>query len=182
MPLGVHGRRSFFTFLLSFDAVSIEWDGYCSKAWYELMKQEKKEIVFTVDGKDAAIPVLITSNDEQEDNPIRCILVKIGGIDMVGRADTIEKAIFNLVEQLPSNVKIKCCFSCRHGNLCPVGNKDNEIFCVKDFEPKEKSDLFFVTEDYDEREKRSRTLFDICDDYKPLKKGYYTYNSFPEEF
>lgn len=101
---------------------------------------------------------------------------------MVGRADTIEKAIFNLVEQLPSNVKIKCCFSCRHGNLCPVGNKDNEIFCVKDFEPKEKSDLFFVTEDYDEREKRSRTLFDICDDYKPLKKGYYTYNSFPEEF
>ena len=56
-------------------------------------------------------------------------------------------AIADLQKHLPENVKIKCCLTCRHGSLCPVGNKENEIFCVKDIVPKKKEDLFFYTED-----------------------------------
>ena len=87
-------------------------------------------------------------------------------------------AIADLQKHLPENVKIKCCLTCRHGSLCPVGNKENEIFCVKDIVPKKKEDLFFYTEDHKQREKRSREDFFCCGDYRQQGADYFTYNDF----
>jgi hypothetical protein len=46
------------------------------------------------------------------------------------RSDT-ESAIVKFQEVLPLNISIACCQSCRHGNFCPFGDCDNEIFCLE---------------------------------------------------
>ena len=86
-----------------------------------------------------------------------------------------ESIFMELSEILNGKYEIRSCYTCRHGNFCPIGDQNNEIFCVSDFEPKCKSDLYFVTEDSAERKKRSRTLFDFCKDFKPCSDDYYTY-------
>ena len=168
---------------ISFDDVKVEWDGYYSKAWYELNIQYDVNVLFSVDKEDVVLPLHVWQNDEVEDSPNRRICATINGLEYSSEnTETMEKAVLDLVQKLPKNYKIKTCQSCRHGNFCPIGDCDNEIFCVKDFEPKQKSDLFFVTEDANERAKRSHTLFDTCSEYKAMKRGYYTYNEAPEKF
>ena len=87
-------------------------------------------------------------------------------------------AFADLQRQLPEGVFLKCCLTCRHGNLCPVGNDVNEVFCTKDVLITKKSDLYFYTEDDREREKRSKRYSDSCEDHKPQTDGFYTYNDY----
>ncbi len=84
----------------------------------------------------------------------------------------------NLQNQLPKDINIKCCLTCKHGNLCPVGNCHNELFCTKDVVINEKSDLFFYTEEDNERDTRSRKYTFVCNDYKPQNNDYFTYNDY----
>ena len=93
-------------------------------------------------------------------------------IEIMGDTESI---FIKLSKLLNDKYKIHSCYTCKYGNFSPVGDQDNEIFCVNDFEPKCKSDLYFVTEDSAERKKRSRTLFDVCKDYQPCSDDYYTY-------
>lgn len=81
-----------------------------------------------------------------------------------------------LQNMLPNEIKIKSCLMCRHGNMCPIGNAPGEIFCTKDVEISQKSDLYFYTEDNVEREKRLRFYTDVCNDFQMLREGYFTYN------
>ena len=94
------------------------------------------------------------------------------------QSETTEKALILLAKCLPETWHIKSCISCRYGHFCPVGNFDNELFCVTDFESKEPRDLWYVTEDDGERRKRSRTLFDCCDLYKEQSNDYFTYSDY----
>ena len=87
-------------------------------------------------------------------------------------------AIADLQNRLPQGVLLKCCLACRHGSFCPVGNGMNEVFCVSDLVPKEKSDLFFCTENEEETHKRSREYFHQCEKFQPQEENYYTYNDF----
>lgn len=87
-------------------------------------------------------------------------------------------AIADLQKKLPDGVFLKCCVACKHGNLCPVGNSANEVFCMKDIVPRKKSDLFFYTEDDSEREKRSKEYFKCCESFDAQNENYYTYNDF----
>ena len=109
-----------------------------------------------------------------EDTEINKLSVYIDGekIELTGNTENI---FIELSKLLNDKYKIHLCYTCKYGNFCPVGDKDNEIFCVNDFEPKCKSDLYFVTEDSAERKKRNRTLFDVCKDYQPCSDDYYTY-------
>ena len=86
-----------------------------------------------------------------------------------------ESALRELTNLLKGKYEINSCFTCRFGNFCPIGDQDNEIFCLNDFEPKCKEDIYFFTEDDAERQKRSHTLFYVCDKFKPCSKDYYTY-------
>ena len=87
-------------------------------------------------------------------------------------------AFADLQKKLPDNVKIQCCLTCRHGNMCPVGNKPGELFCTKDVIITQKSDLFFYTEDDAERTSRSRDCTNVCEKYEEQSKDYYTYNDY----
>ena len=93
-------------------------------------------------------------------------------LELTGNTEGI---FMELSKILKDKYEIHSCYTCRHGNFCPIGDIDNEIFCVNDFEPKSKSDLYFVTEDSAERKKRSRTLFNVCEGFQPCSDDYYTY-------
>ncbi len=117
---------------------------------------------------------------DDADSIVRVTLT-LEGMMLQGEGDRTEAALIDLVKKLPAGYGLRSCLSCRHGNFCPVGDEDNEIFCVNDFAPKGKGDLFSVTEDSGERAKRSRTLFCCCDRYAPQTEAYYTYNDFLTE-
>lgn len=85
-------------------------------------------------------------------------------------------SFLDLQEQLPDNVKLKCCLACKHGNMCPVGDFRNEVFCTKEVLIKDKSDLFFYTEDDEERKKRSRKYTDVCKDFEFQSEIFFTYS------
>ena len=93
-------------------------------------------------------------------------------------AETTEKVLIKFAKSLPVGWSIRSCLSCRYGHFCPVGNYDNELFCVTEFEPKDKSDLYNVTENIYERKSRSRNLFYICDKYLPQTSNYLTYSNY----
>ena len=33
----------------------------------------------------------------------------------------------DLQRKLPNDVKLACCMTCRHGNMCPYGNTENQL-------------------------------------------------------
>ena len=93
-------------------------------------------------------------------------------IELTGNTESI---FMKLVKRLNGKYEIHSCYTCKYGSFCPLGDQDNEIFCVNDFRPKCKSDLFFIYEDMKERKNRSRTLFDVCKEFQPCRDDYYTY-------
>ena len=89
-----------------------------------------------------------------------------------------EDAYASLQKQLPENIRLFCCVACRHGNGCPVGDEPDKLFCTKDVLILRKSDLFYYTEDDDERQKRSKSYTDHCDDFQPQTHDYFIYNDY----
>ena len=87
-------------------------------------------------------------------------------------------AFVSLQQQLPDNVSIKGCISCRHGNLCPVGNAPFEVFCTKDVSIREARDLWNDTEAPEEAAKRSREYTQVCEHYEKQAREYYTYTDY----
>lgn len=105
----------------------------------------------------------------------------IHGEEHFYQTETTEEALILLAKNLPPQWQIKSCISCRHGHFCPVGNLDNELFCVTDFDPKEPRDLWHVTEDDQERMSRSRRLFDCCEKYVRQTADHFTYSDYYSE-
>lgn len=133
----------------------------------------------TPDG-EITIPVhhIVEAENEYEDNMHVTVSALVKGEEICFEKDNTEYTFAGFINQLPENWNIKCCFSCRHGNFCPTGDYDNEIFCVSDFAPKQARDLWHVTEDNVERELRSRTLFGFCDRFEPQSGDYYSYSNY----
>ena len=133
--------------------------------------------VETTDGVDKLKVRHVVENQDEEDMAVT-ISTTIQDDVVVLQSDTTEDALIQLARRLPVGWRIKSCLSCRYGHFCPVGDYDNELFCVTDFEPKEPRDLWHVTEDAGERKNRSRTLFDCCDHYKEQTEDYFTYSDY----
>ena len=167
--------------------MTVEWDTYRKKAWYELHRQYKRQVHLLTPEGDQLIDVRIICHDEDvyykqvlEEAPIIRVGIKYNGQELWGRGEDYlwVDAFADLQKQLPQDVTIKCCLTCRYGNMCPVGNKPDELFCTKDVLITKKSDLFFYTEDDTEREKRSRGFTCVCSEYQPQVEDYYTYNDY----
>lgn len=141
---------------------------------------ELKTYYLPIDTTDGMVVLEINQTVvNKDDEDMRVILSTIiQGETYIYQTVTTEEALIELAKSLPSKWHIKSCISCRYGHFCPVGNSDNELFCVTDFEPKEPRDLWHVTEDDIERENRSRTLFDCCEKYKQQTKDYFTYSDY----
>jgi len=133
--------------------------------------------VETTDGVAKLKVCHAVENQDEEDMSVT-ISTTIQNERVVLRSDTTEDALMQLAKRLPVGWRIKSCLSCRYGHFCPIGDCDNELFCVTDFEPKEPRDLWHVTENDEERAQRNRTLFDLCDKYAPQSKDYFTYSDY----
>ena len=116
-------------------------------------------------------------NDGQDDMQTTIYVILLEN-EMIFEAENTEEVLIKLAKSLPMGWSIRSCLSCRYGHFCPVGNYDNELFCVTEFEPKDKNDLYNLTEDIQERKNRSRNLFYLCDRYLPQTSDYFTYNDY----
>ncbi|MBQ3264157.1 MAG: hypothetical protein IJH07_00125 [Ruminococcus sp.] len=88
-------------------------------------------------------------------------------------ADTLA----DLQVNLPENISICCCLTCRHGNMCPYGNRPDLLWCTKDIIINSKEDmcLLFDSENYESREVSS---FGYCSCFSYQNNDDYTYNDY----
>lgn len=146
------------------------------------LKLNEINVNYFIDGERIAIPTKIyykKTVDEFEDLEYTHLEVEINNIHYKTKpTDVTEIAVMNLQKQLPANISIACCQSCIHGNFCPYGDQDDQIFCFKDLRPQSKNDVVDVFSEQDESLfARARNLLHFCSDYKPIVDDqYYTYN------
>lgn len=175
--IGGCGIEPYCEIKFDFDSVAVCWDAYEKKAWYELHRRYQYDAVLDTPNGEETVKLTVSTHEEPLSVTVGCQYDggEYWGLD----SDYLwVDAFANLQRQLPDGVSLKCCLTCGHGNFCPVGNTPNELFCTKDVTITQKSDLYFYTEDTDEREKRSRQYCDVCEDYQPQSKVLYTYNDF----
>jgi hypothetical protein len=179
-----------FTLRGSCAEAMVQWDAYQGSAWYELRKRRSSHIILNTPTGKQLCPLHITYQLSDEifsdrENPLSTVSLSVNynGKDFYGNGKNYlwEDAFADLQLHLPEGVLIECCLTCRHGNMCPVGNKPGEVFCTKDFVPTRKSDLFYVTEDEKEREKRSKECSSHCGSYLPQSVDFFTYNDYLSE-
>ena len=185
--IGGCGIEPYFTMEFDFDNVVVCWDEYKKKAWYELHWQYRYDAVLRTPNGDETVKLMVSCHEEPvyykgslEQPPTVNVGCTFAGKEYWGHGSDYLwiDAFADLQKQLPEGVLLKCCLTCRHGNLCPGGDDKNEVFCTKDVLITQKSDLYYYTEDDREREKRSRQYCSLCDDYQPQVDEFYTYNDY----
>lgn len=169
----------YFIIEFDFDSVTVCWDEYQKKAWYELIHQYQYDVLLHTLSGDETVNLTVNINEEN-DTYKTYLYFKFKGKDYYGCGSDYLwiDAFADLQKRLPNGTFIKCCLTCRHGNMCPVGDYANEVFCTKDVPITQKSDLFYYTEDKAERGKRSKKYCELCEDYQPQIDEFYTYNDF----
>ena len=103
------------------------------------------------------VPIkIIYDDDEVLTDPKSEITLLYNGVEYIGNGfdylwtDTLS----DLQMKLPKDIKLACCMICRHGNMCPYGNAENELFCTKELIITGKDDmcnLFDQTDPFEER-------------------------------
>ena len=135
------------------------------------------QVQYRINGKDVLLETGIEKIENPDDDPSVRLSVVIGGVKYATEfRDNTEYAVIALQKLLSKNVEVVCCQSCAHGFFCPVGDQDDEIFCITDFEPKRKEDIIDAMLDRQKWEKRSRRLLHVCDQYERTTGEKYSYN------
>ena len=84
----------------------------------------------------------------------------------------------DLQMKLPKDVKLACCMTCRHGNMCPYGNEENQLICTKGITITSKEDMLDLFDQTDPFEERAVASLDFCEDFVYQSDDYYTYNDY----
>lgn len=178
--LNACGTNYNFTITFTSRRITIAWDNYLSKAQYEIFKSYTYKMTLTTPQGCQVVDVRINTNEENEYATIVDVSINYNGEQFCGHGSDyfLIDAFADLQNQLPKDVLIKCCLTCRHGNMCPVGNRLGELFCTNDVIITQKSDLYYYTEHTLECEKRSRQYTDVCEKYQPQTDEYFTYNDY----
>lgn len=177
----------------SFDSVKIEWDNYSQKAWYEKNKNFHYKITLITPNCEIQTDLSVNLDEKIPYNqgitnqPNVFLSIKYQDNEIHGQGNDYlwVDAFADLQKKLPPDVIIKCCMTCRHGNMCPYGNKPGELFCTSDLKINSKMDmcdLFNNDSDVDEMTKRSRNYTDVCENYQHQSKDFYTYNDYLYHF
>ena len=127
------------------------------------------------------VHIEITYDDSESiANPQTEITLLYNGIEYKGNgADYLwTDTIADIQTKLPNDVKLACCMTCRHGNMCPYGNKENELLCTKDITITSKEDLLDLFDQTDPLEERAVDSLDFCEDFLYQSDDYYTYNDY----
>lgn len=173
----------------AFDEVVVQWEQYRKKAWYELHKQYiSKGYLLTPNGEqETEIHIVYHEEDvyyegELQKGPTVNVGVKYNGKQLWGYGSEYlwEDAFANVQKQLPNGVLLKCCITCRHGNMCPFGNEPGELFCTKDLVVNSKEDMCNLFSNYETSGiyEKAKNVADSCDAYCPQSKDYFTYNDY----
>ena len=174
---------------VSFEDVVIEWDNYCKKAWYELHKQYfyKGYFITPLGEKETEIHIVYHEEDtyyqgKLEKGPIVSVGVKYNGEQLWGRGKDYlwVDAFANVQKQLPDGVLLKCCMTCRHGNMCPYGNAPGKLFCTKGLIVDSKEDMcnLFDNQDNSKILDKTKNVADSCNEYTPQSNDSFTYNDY----
>lgn len=118
---------SYFFATLAFSRVSIAWDDYCGKAWYELHRQSFYDITLeTPEGElDTQAHVIcheedVYEGDERLEAPVVSIGVQYNGETFWGgRNGSWLDACAEVQKKLPEGVRMKCGKTCHHDKMCP---------------------------------------------------------------
>lgn len=137
-------------------------------------------VLLTPNGKTMAPMEIAYDDSEVVTNPEAEITLLYKGIEYKGRGTDFlwTDTIADLQSKLPNDVKFACCMTCRHGNLCPFGNEENQLFCTKDIEITNKEDMCDLFIQTDPFEDRAVTSFNFCEDFVYQSDDYYTYNDY----
>lgn len=86
-------------------------------------------------------------------------------------------ALADLQVKLPQGISLCCCLTCRHGNMCPYGNRPDLLWCTKDIIINSKKDMctFF---DNGNDENRRVSSFGYCSCFSYQNNNDYTYNDY----
>ncbi len=136
--------------------------------------------LLTPNGK-TMVPIVITYDDSEViANPQSEINFLYNGIEYNGYgADYLwTDTLADLQMKLPEDVKLACCMTCRHGNMCPYGNKENQLICTKDITITSKEDVLDLFDQTDSFEERAVASLDFCEDFVCQSDDYYTYNDY----
>ena len=136
--------------------------------------------LLTTNGK-TIVPIEITYDDSESiANPQTEITLLYNGMEYNGYgADYLwTDTIADLQTKLPNDVKLACCMTCRHGNMCPYGNIENELFCTKDITITSKEDMLDLFDQTNPFEERAVASLDFCEDFVYQSDDYYTYNDY----
>ena len=130
------------------------------------------------------VPVQIAYTDNEDDfHPLSEIRIVYNGCEYIGNGkDFLWVDTFaDLQKKLPQDVKLACCMTCRHGNMCPFGNPPNYLFCTKDIVISSKSDMCDVFDD-DNYDERMVEYCNYCHDFVHQTHDYYVYNDYLYHF
>jgi len=136
--------------------------------------------LLTPNGK-TMVPIEITyDNSEVTANPKSEITLLYNGIEYKGYgADYLwTDTLADLQMKFPKDIKLACCMTCHHGNMCPYGNEKNQLICTKGIPITSKEDMLALFDETDPFEERAVASFDFCEDFVYQSDDYYTYNDY----
>lgn len=146
-----------------------------------MKKSIQTQILLISPSEKVRVPCSISYDDSTEEfYPRSEISVIYNGVNYQGYGTDylLTDTWADLQKKLPQGVKIACCMTCRHGNMCPFGTDTNELFCTKDLTITCKGDMVDLFGSNDTFDERSVTAYGVCDDFVYQSNDYYTYNDY----
>ncbi len=130
-------------------------------------------------GKTTASVQIHYDNSDVADIPIKINLTYNNTLYQGSGNDYLwVDAFADLQRKLPNDIKIACCITCRHGNMCPYGNMENQLFCTKDLTISSKEDMLNLFDQTDPFEERVVASLDYCEDFVYQSDDCYTYSDY----
>ena len=119
-------------------------------------------------------------DDEDAINPESEINIIYNSIKYQGKGEDFlwVDTLADLQSKLSQEIKITCCMTCQHGNMCPYGDVANQLFCTKDLIIHNKEDMCQLFDKTDPFSDRKVSSFNYCDNFVYQSDEYYTYNDF----
>ena len=146
-----------------------------------MKKVMKCEIPLLTPVEKVFAPIQIVYDDaEIIANPSSEITLRYNGNEYKGNGTDYlwTDTLADLEIKLPTDVRLACCMTCRHGNMCPYGNVENELFCTRDIRINRKEDVCNLFDQTNPFEERSVASLDFCDNFVYQSDEYYTYNDY----
>ena len=137
-------------------------------------------MLLTLAGKEIVPAQISYLYDEDAAKPPSEIKIHFNGEDYQGKGTDylLVDTYVDLQKALPDNVKIACCMTCIHGNMCPYGNGPHQLLCTKGMEIKSKDDMIDACSIEGFYDKREVKAYGYCDDFIYQSDDYYTYNDY----